>query len=325
MIKSSLVHTLFFCVYLFAVMGESHAAHYVVNNTNDVQQLEADLAATSQDKSRKLEDRVKATIALKQYSGSNALIAVARASRDNESQLRLAAIIASEQWSDVAKWDVVSPLLNDPNAEVQGAAIKRLLPLRKQLNSKQIQYMDKQIGHYIDEHLPAPSFEKAQIFIAQERYEEAFVILSQLANVHETREQALLLISEIYMRKGAYVKAQQHIEMSLKEYKKSAPFYYQQGVVYTHQKNYPAAKKAFYQAHQLSPKTERYLLAYASVMQRDSAKEASVLYRQLYALNANPQYLYASCQFQLEAGEDAQFCLSELAQIVPAKVVATLQ
>lgn len=306
-------------------MGVTHAGQNVNGAISDNTQLERDLAATSQDKQRSIEERIDATLALANFSGSNALIAVARASRDEHPGLREAAIFASSQWSAVAKWDLVSPLLNDENSQVQGAAIRHLLPLREHLNNNQLTYMDKQTDAYIEEHLAAPSIEKARLYIAQQRYEEAFILLNRLASFTDSREQAQLLISEIYIRKGAYDKAQQHVALSLKEFNTSAPLYFQEGIIYVHKKDYQHAEQAFYHAYQLSPSTERYLLAYASLVQRHDAKEASVLYRQLYGLNANPQYLYASCQFQIESGEDAQSCLSELAQIAPPKVVATLQ
>ncbi len=290
-------------------------------STARVQANELELAQLSQNQAAGLEQRVSATLALGQYSGANALIALARASRDEIPQMRMASIQAVSGWSEVARWDLVSPLLNDTNKQVQGQAIRTLLPLRGQLNSNQTRYFDQQVKHYLAKQSEPYSFERAEIYIAQQRYADARDQLRQLSADQANGERSALLFSEILVREGLDTNALAYLEQQQVQYPDSAPLHFQSGLIHARQGELAQSVPAFERAHQLEPEDPGYLRALATVQQQIAPGEAADLYAQLYQLEPRPAYLLAQCQSLQQAGLDTQECLVQLNKVAPADLL----
>lgn len=283
---------------------------------------EAWLAEVSQNKANPVEARVDATLALGNHTGANALIAIARASRDPHSKLRGAAIRAIDSWSEVARWDVISPLLNDPNIDVQGLAIRKLLPLRDELNQQQKAYFDAQIDTYLSHESVSDSYVAAEVLIALNRFEQAQEILDAFPI---KSEQGMLLQSEIYLKKEGNNKAIAYLDSLIEQKPDSPSLHFRSGLINAQQGNYDIAEIAFRRANELAPDTPRYLQGLATVLYQSEPSEAATLFNDLYALSPSPEYLFASCQSLINAHQEATDCIDKLSKVAPQNIVTQLK
>ena len=159
-------------------------------------------SSIAQNTSNDLSTRLEAMQNLSPYSGANTLIAVARASRDLQPEMRISAIRIANHWEDVARWDVISPLLNDEDLQVKKAAVRSLLPLRPQLNEQQQKYLDVQIESFLAQSASIASFDIVELHIASGDYQSAKNMLKQLESQDQSSARIALLNSEILLREG---------------------------------------------------------------------------------------------------------------------------
>lgn len=294
-------------------------------------------AELSQNIHADVSSRVEATLALGQYQGANALIGIARASRDKNPDLRIAAIQAVRQWSELAKWDVVSPLLADEVESVKRAAVYALLPLRHLLNAEQAAYVDRQTESYLnrlDDH-PQSLLEKAQLNSLMTRYAEAEALYTALlVSEHDAVFARALTVaySQFLLQQQRASDAVTHLEAVLLSQTEQPTFsdsqqasiHYQLGIAYLKTGRSEAAITQFETAHTLDSNQPQYLYTYATALQAKQPEKAATLFLQLYDATQDPRSLYATCQSQLMAAMDASSCISALRTMAPADVADTL-
>ena len=101
--------------------------------------------------------------------------------------MRLAAIQAAEQWQGRAKWDVVAPMLNDVDRDVEAQAVRTLVVLWPQLAGE---YLER-LSPATEKHLSLltddlnGNLERAWIYTLQNKHREAESIYSDLFESHK--------------------------------------------------------------------------------------------------------------------------------------------
>ncbi len=101
------------------------------------------LSYTAQNQSENVQRRVDALHQLSQFPNQNALVAVSRALKDSNSDIRQAAIVGAKPYQFEYRWKLVAPLLNDESSDVQLAALVNLIPDYTNMNEQQQQQLDK--------------------------------------------------------------------------------------------------------------------------------------------------------------------------------------
>ncbi|MDH5911479.1 hypothetical protein L8R80_13780 [Vibrio splendidus] len=277
-------------------------------------ELEHHYSRLSQDHNVDLESRIAATVELGNFNGKNALIAIARASRDSEPEMRIAAIRAVQYWSPVARWDVVSPLLNDNNGTVKIQAIRSVSTLRSAMNHDQQAYLDRKIVEYLENTQDKPSFERTEIYISQANYLQASEELARLENTEQLGHRSTLLHSEILVRQAKLDEAEAFINQRGEQQPLVASLHFQLGIIKAKQNNYLDAELQFKHASELEPTNHRYLYTLASITQKNHPEDAYPLFYSLYEMSGKPHYLYAACELLISNEQDAKSCLEELSQ-----------
>ncbi|MFA0311416.1 hypothetical protein BH581_12435 [Vibrio splendidus] len=303
------------------------------------EQREQLLAEYSQDESLTLDQRIAATVNLGMYYGPNSIIAVARASRSEFPQMRLAAIQAAEQWQGRAKWDVVAPMLNDVDRDVEAQAVRTLVVLWPQLAGE---YLER-LSPAIEKHLSLlandlnGNLERAWIYTLQNKHREAESIYSDLFEFHkqprvaiayaeylksiddDERAQAILKQTLLESPNSAILK------QTLLESPNSAMLHYSLGLSYLRSSESAMALSHLKEAYELEPTSGSYGYIYATVVRETDAETAISVYRTIYQNHAQPTYLYALCETLLSSGKDADECLTELEVVAPQDVVSKLK
>ncbi|OBT30529.1 tetratricopeptide repeat protein [Vibrio splendidus] len=290
------------------------------------EQRELLLAEYSQNEALAIGQRAAATVNLGIYYGPNSVIAVARASRSAHPQMRLAAIQAAEQWQGKAKWDVVSPLLDDVDRDVEAQAVRTLIILWPQLSGE---YLDR-LAPAIDRHLTLlpndldGDLERAWIYTLQSKFQQAELIY---LDRFENRKEPRVAIAYAEYLKGIDddEQAQHVLKQTLIEFPESAALHYSLGLSYLRTGERVKALRRLRNAYDLEPNSGSYGYTYATLVRENDAETAITVYRAIYQNHAQPAYLYALCDTLLNAGQDANTCLAELESIAPQNVVSKLK
>tara|TARA_B100001063_G_scaffold220034_1_gene224580 strand:+ start:885 stop:1916 length:1032 start_codon:yes stop_codon:yes gene_type:complete len=290
------------------------------------EQRELLLAEYSQNEAIAIDQRAAATVNLGIYYGPNSVIAVARASRSEHPQMRLAAIQAAEQWQGKAKWDVVSPLLDDVDRDVEAQAVRTLIILWPQLSGE---YLDR-LAPAIDRHLTLLSndldgdLERAWIYTLQSKFQQAELIY---LDRFENRKEPRVAIAYAEYLKGIDddEQAQHVLKQTLIEFPESAALHYSLGLSYLRTGERVKALRRLRNAYDLEPNSGSYGYTYATLVRENDAETAITVYRAIYQNHAQPAYLYALCDTLLNARQDANTCLAELESIAPQNVVSKLK
>lgn len=296
------------------------------------------IAEMSQNLELALAVRVQAVIELGQFSGANALIAIARASRADQYELRLAAIEAVRFWSVKARWDVVSPLIMDDETRVQAAAGDVLVSLWAELNTDQQAYLQPAVDQYVSTLKKIPSgFEVALELANVYRYQQQFIAAEKAykALIKQYPKQAVgyLQLSELY-RQGSEFYRQNNAESLAHETliqgiavnPQSAELYYAQGLSYYRQGDFQQAEIELRRAIDNDPNNGRYAYTLAVMINTAQPVEALELYQQAHDNTGSPQYLYALCESYIAQGYVVQAtqCIGKLKQVAPDNIVKQL-
>ena len=284
------------------------------------------LAEYSQNEALAIEQRAAATVNLGRYYGPNSVIAVARASRSEHPQMRLAAIQAAEQWQGKAKWDVVSPMLDDVDRDVETQAVRTLIVLWPQLSGE---YLDR-LAPAVDRHLTLLSndldgdLERAWLYTLQGKFQQAELIyLDRFENHKEPR--VAIAYAEYLKGIDDDEQAQHILTQTLVEFPESAALHYSLGLSYLRTGERVKALRRLRNAYELESMNGSYGYTYATLARENDAETAIAVYQAIYQNHAQPAYLYALCDTLLNAGQDANKCLVELESVAPQDVVSKLK
>ncbi|OED88289.1 tetratricopeptide repeat protein [Vibrio crassostreae] len=290
------------------------------------EQREQLLAEYSQNEALPIPQRAAATVNLGQYYGPNSIIAVARASRSEYPQLRLAAIKAAGQWRGRAKWDLISPMLDDVDRDVEAQAVRTLIELWPQLSGE---YLDR-LEPAVDRHLALLSddldgdMERAWIYTIKGDFEQAELIYSEQFDDHKEPRVAIAY-AEYLKSTDDDNRAKEILKQTLAEYPQAASLHHSLGLSYLRTNERLNALRRLRSAHELDPHNGSYGYAYATLVRDINAETAIKVYQDIYREHAQPAYLYALCDTLLSAEKDATKCLAELESVAPQDVVSKLK
>ena len=292
---------------------------------------ESRLSEMAQNRNNDIDLRVQALLELGQYDGKNALIAIARATRDSEPALREAAILAVEDWADIARWDVVSPLIQDGDKIVRQQAVRVLLPLWAQLNQKQQVYMNSAISDYLDSLTKLPASIDNQLTIAN-----VYLVTAQYAQA-ENRYKTLLKhspqhirvyleLSELYRLRGENQAAIKLLLDAINMQPADDRLHYTLSLAYIRNKDNATAIKQMKLAITLAENKSAYQFVLAMIVQDKEPKQAISLLETVIKKTPSPQYEFALCKLYVEQQmfTDASACVKGLENKIPKKVFIQL-
>ena len=89
------------------------------------------------------------------------------------------------------------------------------------------------------------------------------------------------------------------------------------GMILVSDKRYVDAENALSKAHSVDPEQPRYLIALATLVQRDSPERAISMFEELYQKTGRPEHLYSECYSRLKSGLSVDNCMSKLTRVAP--------
>lgn len=290
-----------------------------------IEEKEQYLSESSQNTNLSISQRVSATIELGRFSGANAIIAVGRASRSAESELRLAAVQAAEQWQGRAKWDVVSPLLDDHSESVRAAAVRALMPIWKDLPDTHQSYLEQSADIYL-QNLPETleaDLERSWFYSAQNDLLKSKNMYQRLNQQYSDPRISLGYV-QVLSNNQEYEEANRILLEHLVTFPKNANLHYRLAFTYYKLGLNELSSWHFFMAYDNAKNNTKMGYAYAISIRKAEPNKAIEVLTKVYSIEPDPSYLYAKCDTLLMAKEDASNCLSLLKTVAHEHVVTEL-
>ena len=307
----------------------AHAGEVVVDDTSwqelSIEEKEQYLSESSQNTNIPISQRVSATIELGRFSGANAIIAVGRASRSTEPELRLAAVQAAEQWQGRAKWDVVSPLLDDHSESVRAAAIRALMPIWKELPETHQRYLEQSADIYL-QNLPETleaDLERSWFYSAQNDLLKSKNTYQRLNHQYSDPRISLGYV-QVLSNYQEYGEANRILLEHLTTFPKNANLHYRLAFTYHKLGLNELSSSHFFMAYDNAQNNTKMGYAYAISIRKAEPNKAIEVLTKVYSIEPDSSYLYAKCDTLLMAKKDASTCLSLLKTVVHEYVVTEL-
>ncbi|WP_319223682.1 hypothetical protein [Moritella sp.] len=299
------------------------------------------LSELSQNIDAPIQQRVAATMELGNISDQNSIIAIGRATRDDAIELRRAAIFSVEHWQPSARWDMISPLLNDAVESVRFEAALAVVSLWPLLNEGQRQVLGEQIDAYM---LALPNddaglVQRAYLYRVRGDYEQAERVFTALFSTRSTASlnhnranndnfmylEYVELLKATDRNQQAITLLEEVVQTQITQQgKASSELYFSLGLAHYREKNSGAAIANIKLAHQANEQDAQVSYTLALLTKAQEPMAAVELLSQAYQVNPQPQYLYSLCELQLQQGIDASSCLSDLRLLIPAQIVDDL-
>ncbi|WP_152559662.1 hypothetical protein [Vibrio sp. ER1A] len=283
------------------------------------------LSEMSQDATLPLSQRIAATQMLGNYSGANALIALGRASRSEYIELRIASITAAQRWQGRARWDLISPLLEDSEPRVRSRAVSALAPLWTSLPDQHQQVLDAAIEQQltVSGDTTDGRVERAWLYRMRQQYDEAKpLLLKEWKN--EPSVQVAVELAELYKTTGQDHDSIRVLSQGLEVHPTSSTLHHSLALTYWRKQQNQLAIEHMQRAHELEPDSTQYTYLLGLMLAESNPERALDLFEQAYVQLGVPHYLYSLCEAKLAMGVDASTCLTQLRKLYPEEALMPL-
>lgn len=310
---------------LLSVATPTFAAEQSQNMTPEQQ-----LAYTAQNKNESVEKRAEALRKLARYPNQNSLVAVARGLKDPEPMIREAAVIGSDLYQFKHRWQIVSPLLTDPELAVRMAATANLLreySLMSAAQQAQIEAPYQEVTVYLTKQQDTGSqLLLADVYRWHGEWSDADIIYQELVKIAPDNSQIWLNLSDNYRAQNQDEQALLILDKAIVQLPKEASLYYSKALTQVRLSQKTKAAQSIQEAADLA-KNNSYYWYLNGVLHEDIDLEiATKSFEQAYLISGSPEQLYAVCDIYVRYGnEKAEACLEELAKVAPDYVIAQLK
>jgi predicted CXXCH cytochrome family protein len=300
-------------------------------NEQQLQGVSSELSRIAQTKSYAGIIRASALTKMASTSNTNTIIAIARAVKEPDENIRLGAIEGSQNMAGAEKWRILSPLLKDPVLAIRTNSAFALTSLWQNLSAPQRQQLTPALNEYIaSQHFNSDrSFahsNRGVISAYQGQYQQAINAFKQGIAIEKNFAQTYLNLSQVYYQQGKNQKSIETLQQGELANPDDASLPFNLGLAYIRIKDKAKAAQALAIATQLAPQNSHYFYVYGLSLEQHNTSAAYEALHQAFQLSNNPQHLYALCDMQVRHKSSlAKQCLGKLAPLVPSNVIQALK
>lgn len=275
--------------------------------------------------------RASALLRMNNLNDTNSLIAIARAVKSDNTNIRFGAAQGAENLNGAERWRIIAPLLQDKALVVRNEAVRTLIPLWQQLSLAQ----QKTLQPSLDEYLGVQTFNadrgfshnnKGHVFMSQGKFDDAELAYHESIRIEPFFAPAYLNLAELYRRKKNEMASITILKQGLQTIPDHGQMLYSLGLAHIRTKQGDKAIKYFEQATQASPNNANFHYIYGLSLENTQAEKAQKAINSAFQLSNNPRYLFTLCEMQIkQKSSKARQCLRSLQKVAPVKVVQELQ
>ncbi|MFA0549651.1 tetratricopeptide repeat protein [Vibrio lentus] len=296
----------------------------------DTQTRIQQLSYMAQDQNQSVENRTGALQELASYPSQNALVAVARGLKDQNPEVREAAVIGSEPYQLEHRWALVSPLLKDTDTMVRHTATSNLIRDFNVLDDQQKAQIEPPVQELIS-FLETQESEKFQLLFADvlrwhNEWDKAETVYLELIKTHPKEPQVWLSYADNFR---SQIKDQQAVEVldrGLKNVPDNAAMHYSKSLTLVRLEDKSAAANEIEVAAELAKDNSYYWYLNGVLQEELNIDKSTKSFEKAYLISGSPEQLYAVCDIYVRYGnEKTDECLAELSKVAPGYVIDQLK
>tara|TARA_R110002124_G_scaffold287329_1_gene473062 strand:- start:2544 stop:4739 length:2196 start_codon:yes stop_codon:yes gene_type:complete len=275
--------------------------------------------------------RASALLRMNTLLDTNSLIAIARAVKSANTNIRLGAINGAENIAGAERWRIISPLLVDKALVVRTEATRVLMPLWQRLSLKQKQTLQPALDEYLEvqafnEDRGFSHNNKAYVFMSQGKLDYAETAFKEGIRIEPFFANTYLNLSELYRRQQKETAAISELKQGLKAIPDNGQLHYNLALAYIRAKQTDKAIEFFKRATEASPENANFHYVYGLSLEKIQPEKAQLAIDKAFQISDSPQYLYTLCEMQIKQKSfKAKQCLQKLRQIAPENIIKQLE
>ena len=296
----------------------------------DTQTRIQQLSYMAQDQNQSIENRTGALQELASYPSQNALVAVARGLKDQNPEVREAAVIGSEPYQLEHRWALVSPLLKDSDTMVRHTATSNLIRDFNALDDQQKAQIEPPVTELIS-FLETQESEKYQLLFADvlrwhNEWDKAETIYLELINTHQKDPQVWLSYADNFRAQNKDQQAVEVLDRGLKNVPDNAAMHYSKSLTLVRLEDKTAAAQEIEVAAKLAKDNSYYWYLNGVLQEELDIDKSTKSFEKAYLISGSPEQLYAVCDIYVRYGnEKTDDCLGELGKVAPDYVIEQLK
>jgi len=296
----------------------------------DTQTRIQQLSYMAQDQNQSVENRTGALQELASYPSQNALVAVARGLKDQNPEIREAAVIGSEPYQLEHRWALVSPLLKDGDTLVRHTATSNLVRDFNALDDEQKAQIEPPVTELIS-FLETQESEKYQLLFADvlrwhNDWDKAETVYLELINTHPKEAQVWLSYADNFRAQNKDKQAVEVLERGLESVPNNAALHYSKSLTLVRLEDKTAAAKEIEVAAKLAKDNSYYWYLNGVLQEELDIDKSTKSFEKAYLISGSPEQLYAVCDIYVRYGnEKTDDCLGELGKVAPDYVIEQLK
>ncbi|MDN3702208.1 tetratricopeptide repeat protein [Vibrio artabrorum] len=301
-----------------------------VLEVTDTQTRIQQLSYMAQDQNQSVENRTSALQALASYPSQNALVAVARGLKDQNPEVREAAIIGSEPYQLEHRWALVSPLLSDTDSMVRHTATSNLIRDFNALDNDQKAQIEPPVTELIH-FLETQKSEKYQLLFADvlrwhNDWDKAETVYLELIKTYPKEAQVWLSYADNFRAQNKDQQAVEVLDRGLENVPNNAALHYSKSLTLVRLEDKTAAAKEIEVAAKLAKDNSYYWYLNGVLQEALDIDKSTKSFETAYLISGSPEQLYAVCDIYVRYGNDkTDDCLSELGKVAPDYVIEQLK
>lgn len=296
----------------------------------DTQSRIQQLSYMAQDQNQSIENRTGALQELAKYPSQNALVAVARGLKDQNPEVREAAVIGSEPYQLEHRWALVSPLLKDTDTMVRHTATSNLIRDFNVLDDQQKAQIEPPVQELIS-FLETQESEKFQLLFADvlrwhNEWDKAEMVYLELIKTHPKEPQVWLSYADNFRSQSKDQQAVEVLDRGLKNVPDNAAMHYSKSLTLVRLEDKSAAANEIEVAAELAKDNSYYWYLNGVLQEELNIDKSTKSFEKAYLISGSPEQLYAVCDIYVRYGnEKTDECLAELSKVAPGYVIDQLK
>lgn len=260
----------------------------------------------------------------------NAMIAIARAVKDNEPLKRMGAITAAESFPLQQRWQLLQPLLDDPRLSIRTEAARALAPVLLPGAPSLSDPESKQLTRVLNEYKSAQLYQAdrgyahtalGNLALSLQEIDEAISHYNKAIAVEPIFVPAYVNLADVFRLKQNETQARDVLTQGLAIAPNAAVLNYAMAMSLVRSQNKPKAATYLQKAAEAEPQSLRYHYTY-SLLLKDlgQPKQAIEALERAYHLSPkNPDLVYGLSQSYAELNnyQAALFYAAQLSQLLP--------
>ena len=261
---------------------------------------------------------------------ANTLIAITRAIKHKDTNIRMGAINGAMAVRGVERWRLLAPLLTDKVLSIRIEAAFALVSLWQQLSAEQ----QKALQPALAEYMKAQAFNAdrgfshvnlGNMYSYQGKFAQAEQSYKTSIRIEPYYANAYINLADFYRQQRKEVAALTVLKKGNNTIPDNGNLAYSMGLALIRNKQRVKAIEYFEKSTRFEPNNANFYYVYGLSLESVDNKKAQIALGEAYKISHNPQHLFTLCDMQVRLkSPKARQCINTLSKVVPENVVTPL-